>query len=194
MTKQELDNIVDLMVNTLPFITPAMPKDIRDRAKELGVNHSLINAVIDTSPYMARLWYVTSDIRNGKTLASLLTNFSYKLTNEHYLKATILNELYNQIFLGFIPANKVGEIFERLDGTKTIGHIAFDIGYYDVSTVKMVDIIKEAIKANPQSVDDYRSGNQRALGGIMGYIIKHHKGTDMKLAGEQLRKSITVSN
>jgi len=193
MSKRE-DDILELMINTLAISTQAMPKDIRDRAKTLGVNYSLINAVIDISPYMGRLWYVTSDIANGKTLASWLTNFSHKLTNEHYLKPTILDELYNQVYLRHIPGNKVGEVFEQLDGISTIGHIAFDLGFYDISTDKIVDIIQDAIQANPQAIEDYKGGNQRALSGVMGYIVKHYKGVDMKLAGEELRKTIAASN
>jgi aspartyl-tRNA(Asn)/glutamyl-tRNA(Gln) amidotransferase subunit B len=100
--------------------------------------------------------------------AELLKNVEKKLITE--LKAKqLLNE--------FIP--KSFSISQKKDITKT-------------SEDEIEKFIKQVIKENPQAVEDYRSGEKKALNFLIGQVMKiSNKRADFKIAKQLLEKELS---
>lgn len=163
------------------FLNPLwiMPQDVRAKAKFCGA--LLTEDLLEIDPYIARLWFVCADKQSGKQKMAWLVNHYKRLSNLHLLRPAMLNELWVQVELGFIPANGIGEIFEQIDGKKTIGHIAYDLGLYEPDDTE--NVIKKAIEDNPQAVADYQGGSKKALGTILG-VARAAGITDMRKASQ----------
>src|SRR5947209_4417754 len=142
-----------------------MPPDIRHKAAQCGCTFTLTEDLLDL-PYLARLWFVTADIPSGKQKMGWLINHYKRLKDAQYLRPAMLDELWTQVQLGYIPANRVGDIFAGLDGKKTIGQIAYELGLYQTNDVR--SIAEQAVRNNPKAVGDYLSGETKALGAILG--------------------------
>jgi len=68
-------------------------------------------------------------------------------------------------------------------------HIIKEKGLEQVSNESEIEkVIEQAIKNNPQSVEDYKSGKEAALKFLVGQVMKESKGkANPKMAGEMLR-------
>lgn len=167
-----------------------MPPDIRHKAKSCGCDHALVENLLDTDPYLARLWFVTADDQSAQKKLGWLVNYHKHLKNIHWLRPAMLDELFNQVQLGHIPSNAIADIFKEIDGKQTIGQIAYNLGLY--TTVDMDAIIQQAIRQNPQAVADYKAGKNKALAVILA-TSKQLGVTDMRKASQLLKERITSS-
>jgi len=71
-------------------------------------------------------------------------------------------------------------------------HIIEEKGLEQVSNESEIEkIIEQAIKNNPQSVEDYKSGKEAALKFLIGQVMKESKGkANPKMAGEMLKDKL----
>ena len=46
----------------------------------------------------------------------------------------------------------------------------------DKSWEELIAVIKEIIKANPESVEDYKNGNKKSIGFLVGQVMRQSKG------------------
>ena len=59
-------------------------------------------------------------------------------------------------------------------------------------TDELDSILDEVIAANPKPVEDYKSGNKKAIGALVGQIMKKTKGkANPKLVNEMLAKKLS---
>ena len=80
------------------------------------------------------------------------------------------------------PLSAEEEIKNYLNATNSVLLVAFNQTYS-----KIRNIIKEIIKNNPDSVNDYKNGHDRAIKFLMGQVMKETKGkANPKLANEIL--------
>ena len=74
----------------------------------------------------------------------------------------------------------------------SIDEILEKSGFKEINNEELIDIIKNVLKNNEQSVNDYHAGNTRAIKYIMGQIMKETKGNanpkDVNLLVERLLK------
>jgi hypothetical protein len=168
-----------------------MPPNIREKAKD--INSKLVESMLfKADPYISRLWYVTSDNRSGKDKMGWLVNHHSRLPDVHNLRPRDLEELWVQTQLGYIPANSIGDIFEeKVTPNTTIGEIAYNLGLYTESDTE--SIINKAIKDNPQAVEDYKTGNTKALGTILG-VARKEGVTNMKQAAQLLKDKLNAKD
>ncbi|MEK7145940.1 MAG: Asp-tRNA(Asn)/Glu-tRNA(Gln) amidotransferase GatCAB subunit B, partial [Patescibacteria group bacterium] len=69
-------------------------------------------------------------------------------------------------------------VFEAMWETKKDPEILVEeLGLKQVSDSSFIEnICKDALAANPQSVEDYKAGKKQALGALIGYVMKKSEG------------------
>jgi aspartyl-tRNA(Asn)/glutamyl-tRNA(Gln) amidotransferase subunit B len=89
-----------------------------------------------------------------------------------------LGELIQLIEKGTI-SNKIAKtVFrEMMDSGKLPGQIVEEQGLVQMSDEgEILGIVKRVIESNPQSVADYRAGKEKAIGSLVGQVMKETKG------------------
>ncbi|MDD4003588.1 MAG: Asp-tRNA(Asn)/Glu-tRNA(Gln) amidotransferase subunit GatB [Elusimicrobiaceae bacterium] len=121
----------------------------------------------------------------AKTAANWIgTNMLAKLNSEKLtaagskIRPEALAELLALIEAGRISATTGKEVFERMWATgKAAADIVAESGLAQVSDDGALrDWAKAAIAANPKAVEDLKSGNEKAISALVGFIMRQSKG------------------
>ncbi len=124
--------------------------------------------------------------KDPKTSAAIITTYINKFVNEQEiayqnLKITgdMVGELVNLIndqSISFnIAKNKV--ILDMLESGKPATQIIEEKGLKQVSDTQSIqNWCQAAIAANPKAVQDYKQGNLKAIGSLVGFVMKESKG------------------
>jgi len=95
---------------------------------------------------------------------------------------------------GAISSNTAKEVFEE---SATTGMLAQGIidqrGLQQISDEdRLAELIEEAIASNPSAVEDFKSGKEKAIGALVGYIMGQTKGqANPQLVNQMLREKLT---
>lgn len=138
---------------------------------------------------------------NPKTVAAFITTILLKFLNENDLQlndskvtAENLGELVKLIDSGTISNNiaKSTVFQEMFSSGKSPNQIVEEQGLKQVSDTGLIEqLCKTAIAANPKAIEDFNNGNQKALGAIVGFVMKESKGqANPQLVNEILHKLI----
>lgn len=101
--------------------------------------------------------------------------------------------LATAIASGEISTNAGKEVLEEMIGSgKSPAAIIEEKGLKQVSdTGAILEIVKKAIAANPQSIEAYKGGKASALGPIVGWVMKESKGkANPKMVNDLLQQEI----
>jgi len=128
----------------------------------------LVNLIEDSK--LAANWVMTDVMRRLKE--------EDKEIAELNLSAQSLAELLNYVKTGKINNNTAKKVLrEMLETNKTASLIIEKNGLIQISDEDELEkIIDEVIKENQQSIEDFKNGKDRALGFLMGQIMKKTKG------------------
>lgn len=102
-------------------------------------------------------------------------------------------ELIALIEGGKISTKIAREIFEEMFETgKMPSQIVHDKGLEQISDESFLDsIIDEAIRENPQAVDDFRAGKKQAVGFLVGQVMKKTKGkANPQIVNEKIKEKL----
>lgn len=105
-------------------------------------------------------------------------NAEHKEITESPVKAKDLAELVKYIESGKISTKMAREIFAKAwaEG-KSIKELVESSGETQVSDEAQLEVwAKEAIEQNPKAADDVRSGNAKAVGALVGLVMRKSKG------------------
>lgn len=94
-----------------------------------------------------------------------------KLTDDKFID--VVNYLNSQKINSKVFKTILDDIMEE---DLSIDEILEKSGFKEINNEELVDIIKEVLKNNEQSVNDYHAGNIRSIKYIMGQIMKETKG------------------
>ena len=94
-----------------------------------------------------------------------------KLTDDKFID--VVNYLNSQKINSKVFKTILDDIMEE---DLSIDEILEKSGFKEINNEELVDIIKEVLKNNEQSVNDYHAGNTRSIKYIMGQIMKETKG------------------
>lgn len=83
--------------------------------------------------------------------------------------ATLINSINAKVISGKQAKKVFNEICEGKETKKVIKDLGLEVISDDNA---ILEFVKKAIEANPQSVEDYAAGRDRALGFIMGQVMK----------------------
>lgn len=128
----------------------------------------LVNLIEDSK--LAANWVMTDVMRRLKEEDKEISDLN--------LSAQSLAELLNYVKSGKINNNTAKKVLrEMLETNKTASFIIEKNGLIQISDEDELEkIIDEVIKENQQSIEDFKNGKDRALGFLMGQIMKKTKG------------------
>jgi aspartyl-tRNA(Asn)/glutamyl-tRNA(Gln) amidotransferase subunit B len=128
----------------------------------------LVNLIEDSK--LAANWVMTDVMRRLKEEDKEITELN--------LSAQSLAELLNYVKSGKINNNTAKKVLrEMLETNETASFIIEKNGLIQISDEDELEkIIDEVIKENQQSIEDFKNGKDRALGFLMGQIMKKTKG------------------
>jgi aspartyl-tRNA(Asn)/glutamyl-tRNA(Gln) amidotransferase subunit B len=174
------DSIIEEYRNSLP----EMPWDrFRRYTEELGIpgyDAALITVSVKTADFFDRAVESGAD---PKTASNWIMGDLMKLmkeidTEEIPFDGSGLSELISLIEKGIISNNIGKTVFEEMFRTgKAAGEIVREKGLEIVSDESALEeIVKKVIDANPKSVADFLAGKEKAVGFIMGQVMRETKG------------------
>ena len=118
-------------------------------------------------------------------------------TNHQEAYNTFIQPKYFAEFIDLIAQNKINSkqaktVFEHMQAHKKPSDIISELNLSVVGDVATLDAwINEAIEKNPQSVVDYKNGKSRAVGFLVGQVMKLSKGkADPALTNQMVQKEL----
>ena len=188
--------LTDEMIENVQKDIPMMPDERRRVYLEKGVSEINTNKLVQNrslSDYFNELLNENTNLKIASNL--LLGDISAylnkkdiqindtKLTKEKFL------DLIKKYEDNIITSKNLKEILEIiLESNKSIEEIMKENGIENINDDSEIrEIIKKIIKNNPDSVNDYKKGHDRAIKFLMGQVMKETKGkVNPKIANEIL--------
>ncbi len=170
--------------------------------KEFGLSE--YDAGVLTAQKAAADYYEACTAQYGKpkVVCNWITGSLFRLMKDEKIgfdelkvTPTMLVEMIKLIDDGTI-SGKIGKtVIEAMFATgKPAGAIVAEKSLVQISdTGELQGVIGKVLEANPKPVADYRGGNQKTFGFLVGQVMKATKGkANPKLAGELLRKMLNA--
>ena len=164
---------------------PELPAVRRERLKSLGLtayDAEVITSSKEMSDFFDAALKCFSDV---KTLANWVMGDFTRLINAKQVKVedspvapAQLAELLELIDKGTI-SGKIGKnvLEEMFESGKDAAKIVKEKGLAQISDEgALLKLVDEVLAANPQSVEDYKAGKERAIGFLVGQLMKATKG------------------
>jgi len=105
----------------------------------------------------------------------------------------MLTEMLKLIDDGTISGRIAKTVFEEMYRTgKRAGQIVQERGLVQISDVSAIEqFVNEVIAENPDAVENFRRGNEKSLGFLVGQVMKKSRGkANPQLVNELLRKKL----
>lgn len=176
---------------------PALPREVKQRYMELGVDEKQAMQLIDQPHLRAIFDAVEQETGDAKRASSIVLTQLLGFLNAHEKEvsegpdAAGILELIQKIDDGTISANAGKEVLEKMvTSGKSAAAIIEDEGMQQISDDSAIEaLVDQAIAANAKAVEDFKNGNEKALGAIVGFVMKESKGqADPKAVNRILRE------
>lgn len=165
---------------------PELPDDKKKRyVKEFGLPEYDAE-VITSSKEMAGFFEAcVAEYPDAKTVSNWVMGDLSRLLNANNMEITDckvkpgqLAEMLKLLDKGTISGKIAKTVFEEMFETgKNPGTIVEEKGLVQISDESAIEgIIDEAIANNPKSVEDYKAGKKKAIGFLVGQVMKATKG------------------
>lgn len=164
---------------------PELPEARRTRLQDLGLSEYDAGVITQSKALSDYFDAALAHYSDAKTLANWVMGDVTRLLNSNQcsvadspISAIQLAELLGLIEKGTISGKIAKSVLEEMYSTgKDAGSIVKEKGLAQISDEgALLKIIDDVIAANPQSVEDYRAGKDRAIGFLVGQIMKATKG------------------
>ena len=165
---------------------PEMPESRKERyLNEMGLTEKESN-LLTASKYMSNMFEEAGKLcGNNKAVANWLLSDISRILNEKELEpdqipftAEQLAKMIELIDKGTI-SSAIGKkvIVELFENPKDPEEIIKENGWIQISDEGAIkEVVLKIIKANPQSVADYKAGKDKAVGFLVGQAMKETKG------------------
>ena len=164
---------------------PELPDARRARLQALGLSAYDADVITQAKAMADFFDAALAYYGDAKTLANWVMGDVTRLLNTNQcsvldspISAKQLGELLELINLGTLSGKIAKSVLEEMYSTgKDAGTIVKEKGLAQISDEgALLGIIDDVISANPQSVKDYRAGKDKAIGFLVGQIMKATKG------------------
>ena len=192
--------ITDEMIENAKKTIPMLPDERRKLYLEKGVSQINTTKLIQNRVLSDYFNNLLSEFTNFQIASNLLLgdisaylNKTEKSINDTTLTKERFIELINCIEDNTLTSKNLKEILESiLTSTKSIKEIIKENNIENITDDSAIkEIIKKIIMNNPESVNDYKNGHDRAIKFLMGQVMKETKGKiDPKLAMEILQNEL----
>ena len=192
--------ITDEMIEESKKGIPMLPDERRKIYVEKGILEANANKLIQNRSLSDYFNTLLDENTNFKIASNMLLGdiSAYLNKNEKEITETTLTkerflELIKFYDEGTITSKNLKEMLDTiLESDKSIADIMKEQGIENITNDDEIrNIIKEIIKNNPESVEDFKNGHDRALKYFMGQIMKETKGkANPRLANEILLEEL----
>lgn len=195
------------LIDAVKAEMPAMPDVWRERLQGFGLDSAQIATLLEgeieepTVDYLSLIQEVSEDASFAKTLANWFVNIELPLRHDETMicNKDITNQgrlaLYRKVH-ELISANKLSSSNAKLLVTKvlTAKEIIADIedfaskhGLIQVSDEgAIVKIVDQVLADNPKAAEDVKNGEMKAIGFLVGQVMKHSQGRANPQMAQQL--------
>ena len=192
------DKFVDDAIASCPELAESKKERYLNEFKLNEYDASLLVSDKDISSYydkcakLTKQYKILANWMNVDVLSYL--NKNNVTINEFQLSPEQLISLINIIEKNEVSSNQAKAIFakmveEKCDAQKARQILGISSQISDESFIK--NVIKEVLDENPQSIKDYKEGKDRALGFMVGQVMKKTQGkVNPKMTSEMLLKEL----
>ena len=189
-----------LMINSSIEEIPLLPDELRNLYKEKGIKENQIEKIISNRSFSSFFTPLLNEKTNYQVAANLLLgdiasylNRTRKELSDTTITTNRLIKLIDQIDNGSLSMNNIKDLIDMfLEEDKSIEEIMKEKNIQNIKDDSLIkDIIKKVIDNNTESVNDYKSGHDRALKYLMGQVMKESKGqVNPALANKLLKEEL----
>ena len=190
-------------IRQLQAVMPEMPEVRQARYAELGLPENDIALLVANKELADYYDQVMKHTQHAKIAANWvivelpagLTKLNTKLA-ENPVAPQAMAELVNMIVGGEISGKQAKIVFEEVLQGKDPKQVAREKGMKQLSdSSALIALINQVLDEQPQSITDYKNGKDRAVGFLVGQVMKKSKGQanpamTNKLIVEELKKRI----
>lgn len=164
---------------------PELPEARKNRyAVEYGLSAYDINVLIANKELSEFYEEIMKTCKNAKLACNwTITELQAWLSKNNITlqeckaKPQDIAEMVNMIENGIISGKQAKEVFEDVMKGSSPSKIVEEKGLKQVSDTSLIEaLIKETLDEQPQSIEDYRNGKDRAVGFLVGQVMKKSKG------------------
>jgi aspartyl-tRNA(Asn)/glutamyl-tRNA(Gln) amidotransferase subunit B len=177
---------------------PALPRELKEEYIAQGLDEKQALQLID-QVVLQTMFHALREKTDAKRAASLVLtqllgflNAAEKEVSEGP-DADAMLELVEKIDDGTISANAGKDVLQKMVETgKNASTIIKEEGMQQISDDSAIEeLVQQAIDANPKAIEDFTNGNEKALGAIVGFVMKESKGqANPAKVNEILKKKI----
>lgn len=191
--------LTDKQIYAFKSSLPELPNDrYRRYTEELGIpeyDAKLITASVKTADLFDEAINAGAEAKTTSNwiMGDLMRMLKAVGTEEIPFKGERLASLIELIKKGIISNNIAKTVFsEMFDTGKTPEEIVKEKGLEIVSdTGQLGEIVKMILESNKKSIEDYLAGKQKAIGFLMGQIMKETKGkANPQMVNKMLREEL----
>ena len=161
-----------------------LPEERFNRYQELGLSKQDSQLLVNNkalSDYFDKVCQYTEDYKGACNW--LVQDYSGYLSKNRLevetavIKPEYWSELLQLLNDGSISSKQAKSVFEEMTTGKSPKAIVKEKGIEQVSDDEVIsEIVKQVLNNNPQSIKDYREGKDRALGYLVGQVMKMSNG------------------
>ena len=186
---------------------PIMPSEWRQRLSGLGVDQKTVELIIDYQADLPEYQYLEFIEQNlsDKDFAKWITNTFVNIIeplrsgSDKFVRlewSDVLPAIYQLIQGGKLSSSRakdiINDIFTSGLAPKNIEEFATDKGYIQVSDEgEIAKIVTQVLADNPKAAEDVKNGEMKAIGFLVGQVMKESKGkANPSLAQDLIKKQL----
>lgn len=173
-------------INEIEKSLPEMPIEKRARfVKDYGLSEKDASIIIGSKALAKFYEDVVNEGANPKTASNYILGDLLRLLNANNMEAEDIKispknlvELFKVIEEGKI-SNTVGkDVFKEIfENDRPVKEIIEEKGLTQISCFDEIEkLVDKVLDNNPKSIEDYKAGKTRAIGFLMGQVMKESKG------------------
>ena len=192
--------LTDEFINDSLSTLPLLPDELREKYSKVGLSSLQIEKLINNRPlndyFLGLLSYKTNYVTAVNLLLSDISSYlnkHNKVITDTHLSYEKLVSVIEALESGDLSNKNVKDLIDSLMETdKTLDELKKEFNIENITDDTFIkDIITKVIDNNPDSVNDYKSGHDRALKYLMGQVMKETKGSvNPKKANDMLVEAL----
>lgn len=206
--------LTDEYINQIQAEMPIMPDEWRNRLESLGLDLAHVETLLDVqiefnSEFLELIASALADKEEAKTFANWIINIEVPLRRERIEKGadldiddSVRSDAFSGVYVlvkaGKLNSNKatalLSEILVRNSLPSNIEDYATDNGYIQVSDEgEIAKIVEQVLSDNPKAATDVQNGEMKAIGFLVGQVMKQSKGkANPGLAQDLIKKQLHI--
>lgn len=187
-------NITNEEIEKIKNSLPELPTKRYEKYLELGLSEYDANLLVSSKTISDYFNDVNNLVDNAKLVANWVINEVLRKTEDNKILISVENfaSLLNMVKASEISSTAGKQVLEQVWGTnKTPTEVVEKLGLKQNSNAdELKQICETVVNNNPKSVADYKGGNVKAIGFLVGQVMKESKGKANPQMVNELLKSL----